>query len=104
MGQALYLALERRYAAGFVQDRWKVTRTLTLNPGFRYDVELPPTERHNYQSYFDFNAVAPIVQQAGLNTPGALVPVNNRMRSPRTLTSTSSARCSVSPGTPAPTP
>ena len=25
MGQGLYLALERRYWAGFVQDRWKVT-------------------------------------------------------------------------------
>src|SRR5260370_22805215 len=82
MGQALYLALERRYAAGFVQDRWKVTRTLTLNPGFRYEVELPPTERHNYQSYFNFTAIAPIVQQAGLNNPGALVPVSTRQRSP----------------------
>ena len=82
MGQALYLALERRYVAGFVQDRWKVTRTFTLNPGLRYEVEFPPTERHNYQSYFGFNALAPIVQQAGLNNPGALVPVTSQQRSP----------------------
>jgi hypothetical protein len=82
MGQALYLALERRYVAGFVQDSWKVTRTLTLNLGFRYEVEFPPTERHNNQSYFDFDAIAPIVQQAGLNTPGALIPVTSQMRSP----------------------
>jgi hypothetical protein len=45
-------------------------------------VEFPPTERHNNQSYFDFNALAPIVQQAGLNTLGALVPVTSQMRSP----------------------
>ena len=75
MGQGLYLALQRKYWAGFVQDRWKLTRTLTLNLGFRYEVEVPPTERHNYQSYFDFHAMAPIVQQAGLNNPGALLPV-----------------------------
>jgi hypothetical protein len=65
-----------------VQDRWKLTRTLTLNLGFRYEVEVPPTERHNYQSYFDFQAMAPIVQQAGLNNPGALLPVTSQMRSP----------------------
>src|SRR4029077_2247681 len=46
------------------------------------EVEFPPTERHNYQSYFDFNAMAPIVQQAGLNNRGALVPVNSQQRSP----------------------
>jgi hypothetical protein len=82
MGQALYLALERKYVAGFVQDRWKVTRTLTLNPGFRYEIEYSPTERHNYLSYFDFKALAPIVKQAGLNTPGAQVPTTNQQRSP----------------------
>jgi hypothetical protein len=82
MGQGLYLALQRKYWAGFVQDRWKLTRTLTLNLGFRYEVEVPPTERHNYQSYFDFRAMAPIVQQAGLNNPGALLPVTSQMRSP----------------------
>ncbi|HXJ38821.1 MAG TPA: TonB-dependent receptor, partial [Bryobacteraceae bacterium] len=82
MGQALYLALQRRYVASFVQDRWKVTRTLTLNLGFRYEIEYPPTERHNYQSYFDFNAMAPLVQQAGLSTPGALVPATAKQRSP----------------------
>jgi hypothetical protein len=82
MGQGLYLSLERRYAAGFIQDNWKLTRTLTLNLGFRYEIEYPPTDRYNHQAYFDYNAVAPIVQQAGLNTPGALVPVNNQTRSP----------------------
>jgi hypothetical protein len=82
MGQGLYLALQRKYWAGFVQDRWKLTRTLTLNLGFRYEVEVPPIERHNYQSYFDFQAMAPIVQQAGLNNPGALLPVTSQMRSP----------------------
>jgi Carboxypeptidase regulatory-like domain len=82
MGQSAHLALERRYVAGFVQDDWKVTRRLTLNLGFRYEVEIPPTERYNLQSYFDFGAIAPLVQQAGLNAQGALHPTDASVRSP----------------------
>ncbi len=32
---------------GFVQDNWRITGKLTLNFGFRYDVEAPRTERYN---------------------------------------------------------
>ncbi len=38
---------------GFVQDNWRVGTRLTLNLGFRYDVETPRTERYNQMSYFD---------------------------------------------------
>jgi Carboxypeptidase regulatory-like domain len=47
------LALQYYYAAGYVQDDWRVNSRLTLNIGFRYDIETPYTERYNRLSYFD---------------------------------------------------
>ena len=44
---------------GFIQDNWRVTTKLTLNLGFRYDVETPRTERYNQMSYFDPSAPSP---------------------------------------------
>src|SRR5262249_19147109 len=72
LGTGQRLALERQYLAMFVQDDWKVSRKLTLNLGFRYEIEFPPTERYNRQAYFNFGAVAPLTRQAGYNTAGAL--------------------------------
>jgi hypothetical protein len=45
---------------GYVQDDWKATRKLTLNLGFRYEIQTPFEERHNWQAAFDFNALNPI--------------------------------------------
>ncbi len=66
---------------GFVQDNWRVTKKLTLNLGFRYDVETPRTERYNQMSYFDPSAQSPI-SVAGLNLHGAVeyVGVNGNRR------------------------
>lgn len=41
------------YAAGYFQDDWRVTPTLSLSLGMRYDVDFPRTERFNRTNYFD---------------------------------------------------
>jgi hypothetical protein len=46
-------SIQLYYIAGYIQDDWRVTNRLTLNLGFRYDVETPYTERYNRMSYFD---------------------------------------------------
>jgi len=74
------LALERKYAGLFLHDDWKLTRKLTLNLGLRYNLEMGPTERFNRQTYFDFRAVAPIVQKAGLGFGGALQFTDDKAR------------------------
>ena len=56
---------------GFIQDNWRVNARLTLNIGFRYDVETPRTERYNQMSYFDPSAQSPI-SVPGLNLQGAV--------------------------------
>jgi hypothetical protein len=56
---------------GFIQDNWRVSTRLTLNLGFRYDVETPRTERYNQMSYFDPAAASPI-SVPGLNLKGAV--------------------------------
>jgi hypothetical protein len=40
--------------SGFVQDNWKISPTLTLVYGVRYDVFTPFTEAHNHISNFDY--------------------------------------------------
>ena len=62
----------QNYQAGvFVQDNWRLTPKLTLNLGFRYDVETPRTERFNQMTYFDPAGAAPI-KVPGLNLHGAV--------------------------------
>ena len=53
-------ATEYYLHGAYIQDDWKATRKLTLNLGFRYEMQTPFTERHNWQAAFDFNALNPI--------------------------------------------
>lgn len=49
------------YYAVYVQDDWKVGPRLTLNVGFRWDVQVPFIERHNrVNGPFDFNTKHPL--------------------------------------------
>jgi hypothetical protein len=57
----------------YVQDDWKATRKLTLNIGFRYDIQMPVTARHNEQAYFDLNALNPISAATGIPVYGEIV-------------------------------
>jgi hypothetical protein len=54
-----------KYVGLYFQDDWKVTPTLTVNLGLRYDVDFPLTERFNRSlSGFDFSASLPFAQAA----------------------------------------
>lgn len=66
-------AAEYYLHGGYLQDDWKVNRKLTLNLGFRYEVQTPITTRTNNQAYFDYHALNPISTAAGQPAYGEIV-------------------------------
>jgi hypothetical protein len=70
-GAGLNISLPRwasSYYALFAQDDLKLSDKLTLNLGFRWDVDVPRTAAHNYTSNF-----SPTANDPEYNIPGALV-------------------------------
>jgi hypothetical protein len=60
------------YMAGYFQDDWRVTPTLSLSLGLRYDIDFPRTERYNRTNYFDPTVASP-VSEVLPGTKGGLV-------------------------------
>jgi hypothetical protein len=54
------------YWAPYVQDDWKVTKSLTLNLGVRYEYQSPWQEKDDQLSFFDPNAVDPLTKRLGV--------------------------------------
>ena len=53
------------YGAGFFQDDWRATKTLTLNLGIRYEYASPPWEKNNI--YGGFSASTGMTQGLGVH-------------------------------------
>lgn len=54
--------------AGYFQTDWRVSRTLTINAGVRYDYDAPVTERFNRSVRgFDFTSASPLSAQVLAN-------------------------------------
>ncbi|MBI2684840.1 MAG: carboxypeptidase regulatory-like domain-containing protein [Acidobacteria bacterium] len=68
-------AYRNPYMSFFFQDDWKISRTVTINAGLRWDYEGPIFERYNRQIRgFAFNQPSPIASRVqGLTLNGGLL-------------------------------
>ncbi len=61
------------YSAGYVQGDFRISSTLTMNAGIRYETESPFTERNNSINYFDADLSSPVRNAQFPNLKGGLV-------------------------------
>jgi len=66
------VSLNQDYYGLYFQDDFRVTSSLTLNLGLRWDLETPKTERFNRLSTFDRDVRHPFSDRAGLDLRGGL--------------------------------
>jgi hypothetical protein len=62
-----FTAGKQVYRAFYINDFWRVTKSISVNLGFRYELQGPWSERFNRLTYFDPRAVSYINQ---FTTPG----------------------------------
>jgi hypothetical protein len=78
------IAASLKYPALFAKDEWHASKHLMLHAGIRWESNLPYTERHNLMTYFDPDAVNPILGSAGLSQyHGSVELVSSATRSQR---------------------
>src|SRR5579872_6377693 len=68
--------------AGFVQDDWRATRTLTINYGLRYEFNSVITDAHNLLGNFDPNTPTGLIQE-GMNGVGSVYNPDHKNFAPR---------------------
>ncbi|MEO8592663.1 MAG: TonB-dependent receptor [Candidatus Solibacter sp.] len=69
-GANVAMALSQKYFAVYTQNDWRASSRLTLNLGFRWDMQPGPTERYNRMSALDLTAKNSFGYQGALAFPG----------------------------------
>ena len=63
------LALLQTSYNWYLNDDWKISRTLNVNLGVRYEYQTPFKERYNHLAYFDPNGTEPVTGLKGVLLP-----------------------------------
>jgi Carboxypeptidase regulatory-like domain/TonB dependent receptor-like, beta-barrel len=56
----------QKYFAPYVQDDWKITNTLTVNLGLRYEYQTPWIEADDQLTFFDIDTADPLTGRKGI--------------------------------------